>query len=368
MLICELDFNKEHLFLCTAPFLWYLREEKLEIQIWASENDAYDYSQSFASSTEKLLGSIYLDLSPLLNKQRKSHQLSSILPILKQGTKDFHGASVHIQLAMDKPKDFNELRVNVFEESFLFDRLFLFQNRTHVDPPNDLELDSHIDTRYFNLINNDRALRTMTNNLFSVVVSIEEAAHLPTMHSPKEYDFLCKSPSFIFSSSSNLHRPPNPYVTFSTADSKQLYRTQVLTSTTKPQWNYQQRVQLSIEYLFNEKKVFLLKLSHAETESMSEETNTSTDKTLGFVSIDLSPLLSGLHQISGWYNIIDTIGSVQGQLKVSIVPQEDLSELKQMKYNTKTSSQRSVSSDRSARSVSEMRVTTLCFTEILSEQ
>lgn len=225
-----------------------------------------------------------------------------------------------------------------------------------MDPPNDLELDSYMDTRYFNLINNDRALRTMTNNLFSVVVSIEEAAHLPTIHSSTEYDFIgISSPSFIFSSfSRNVLRPPNPYVTFSTADSKQLYRTQVLTSTTKPQWNYQQLVQLSIEYLFNEKKVFLLKISHAETESMSEENKASTDRTLGFVSIDLSPLLSGLHQISGWYNIIDTIGSVQGQLKVTIVPQEDLLELKQMKYNTKTPSQRSISTDRSARSVSEI--------------
>lgn len=115
MMICQLDFNREHLFLCTAPFLWYLREEKLEIQIWTSENDAYDYSQASASSTEKLLGSIYLDLSPLLNKQRKSHRLSLILPILKQGIKDFHGACVHIQLTMDKPKDFQELRVNIFE-------------------------------------------------------------------------------------------------------------------------------------------------------------------------------------------------------------------------------------------------------------
>ena len=162
-------------------------------------------------------------------------------------------------------------------------------------------------------------------------------------------------------SSRSIHQPPNPYVTFSTADSKQLYRTQILTSTSKPQWNYQQHVQLSIEYLFNEKKVFLLKVSHAENESISDEHKTSADKTLGFVSIDLSPLLSGLHQISGWYNIIDTIGSVQGQLKISIVPQEDLLELKQMKYNRKTPSQRSISNDLSARSVSEITTSMILF-------
>jgi len=94
----------------------------------------------------------------------------------------------------------------------------------------------------------------------------------------------------------------------------------------------------------------------------------SGDKVLGFVSIDLSPLLSGLQQISGWYNIVDTIGNVQGQLKISIVPQEDLFELKRFKYNsnqnqTKIDSYRSTSTisgnippliinDLSARSVS----------------
>ena len=60
----------------------------------------------------------------------------------------------------------------------------------------------------------------------------------------------------------------------------------------------------------------------------------SGDKVLGFVSIDLSPLLSGLQQISGWYNIVDTVGNVQGQLKISLVPQEDLFELKRFKYNS----------------------------------
>lgn len=63
----------------------------------------------------------------------------------------------------------------------------------------------------------------------------------------------------------------------------------------------------------------------------------SGDKVLGFVSIDLSPLLSGLQNISGWYNIVDTVGNVQGQLKISITPQEDLFALKRMKYNTQPS-------------------------------
>jgi hypothetical protein len=60
----------------------------------------------------------------------------------------------------------------------------------------------------------------------------------------------------------NAHIPPNPYVTYSTADSHHLCRTQILTSTCKPIWNYQQSVKLAVEHLFNEKKTFILKVWH----------------------------------------------------------------------------------------------------------
>jgi hypothetical protein len=111
--ICELKFTKEHLFLCSAPFIWYLREEKLEIQVWTSENDSYDYSQlsSSSSSTDKLIGSIYVDLNSLCDRRRKSHRLSAILPMFKNGTKDLGGGFVQVHVTIDKSKDFNELRV-----------------------------------------------------------------------------------------------------------------------------------------------------------------------------------------------------------------------------------------------------------------
>ncbi|CAF0935186.1 unnamed protein product [Adineta steineri] len=325
-LICELQFNKEHLFLCSAPFLWYLREEKLEIQIWMSENDTYDYSQSLASTTDKLLGSIYVDLNLLYNKKRKSHRLSTILPIFKQGTKNLYRACAQIHVSIDTSANFNELR-----------------NPNNVDSSNDAELNSYLEDRYLNLINNDRALRTITNNIFSVQINIEQAAHLPN----------------IYSEQKTIHIPPNPYVTYSTIDSDHLYRTPVLISTVKPQWNYQQAVKLSLEHLFNEKKVFILKVWHkidADIESIPEK---SGDKLLGFVSIDLSPLLSGLQQISGWYNITDAIGNVQGQLKISLIPQEDLLEYKRLRYNSKQY-QPKLDSDRSR----SLNVPSLIFNDL----
>ena len=41
------------------------------------------------------------------------------------------------------------------------------------------------------------------------------------------------------------------------------------------------------------------------------------DACIGCVAVDLSPLTFGLAQLSGWYNILDFAGQVQGQLKVS---------------------------------------------------
>lgn len=35
-------------------------------------------------------------------------------------------------------------------------------------------------------MNNNRALRTLTNNLFSVLIHIEQATHLPTIYSESE--------------------------------------------------------------------------------------------------------------------------------------------------------------------------------------
>lgn len=45
--------------------------------------------------------------------------------------------------------------------------------------------------------------------------------------------------------------------------------------------------------------------------------NPSNDVTIGLASIDLSVLIAGLPFISGWFNIIDHSGCINGQLKVS---------------------------------------------------
>jgi len=45
-------------------------------------------------------------------------------------------------------------------------------------------------------------------------------------------------------------------------------------------------------------------------------TDKAADKAIGFVSVDVMPLVKGFPHISGFYNIIDFNGLCQGQIKV----------------------------------------------------
>lgn len=48
----------------------------------------------------------------------------------------------------------------------------------------------------------------------------------------------------------------------------------------------------------------------------SSNSSQEEDSCIGCAHIDLSPLTYGLAQITGWYNIVDFSGLIQGQIKV----------------------------------------------------
>jgi hypothetical protein len=95
--------------------------------------------------------------------------------------------------------------------------------------------------------------------------SVSNKQHIYQMfiqHKSKYISFCMIVPYRHFFLSRNAHVPPNPYVTYSTADSHHLCRTPILTATCKPIWNFQQSAKLPIEHLFNDKKTFILKVWH----------------------------------------------------------------------------------------------------------
>lgn len=56
------------------------------------------------------------------------------------------------------------------------------------------------------------------------------------------------------------------------------------------------------------------------TETVEGRVDSSNeDRVIGFVSFDLSPLLAGMRQVIGWYNVTDFNGDSQGQIKVIII-------------------------------------------------
>ena len=132
----------------------------------------------------------------------------------------------------------------------------------------------------------------------------------------------------VFDEKLNKHSAPNAFITFSISvhNPSEMAQTNICERQTSPTWNYQLVVNVDAEYFVEEGKNFLFKVWHK-----SETSN----KLLGFASVDLKPLICGLTSISGWYNIQDSVGNCQGQLKLNILPQESLFALKQLNESRK---------------------------------
>ena len=65
--------------------------------------------------------------------------------------------------------------------------------------------------------------------------------------------------------------------------------------------------------------VILLFFQHLVLKLWSK-TESSGSQVLGFTTIDLRPLLAGMPNLSGWYNIVDFTGLCQGQIKCGVTP------------------------------------------------
>ncbi|KAI9144627.1 hypothetical protein BKA69DRAFT_1053496, partial [Paraphysoderma sedebokerense] len=188
-------------------------------------------------------------------------------------------------------------------------------------------------------------------------ITIEKALNLPnvlTSSSP---------PPALAASLSQV--PPNAFVTFSWQDDKgttgpdqtlnesrfsvssvfrssiipttnsshkQIYSTDVISGSSNPEWNYTVSVPQCISLFALERlrvrKIVVMKVWHRDFHTpTSNDFSTGpsfTDKLIGFSRIDLSPLVSGLRELHGYYQIIDFRGDNIGQLVVGVKPVEDL--------------------------------------------
>jgi hypothetical protein len=289
---CTFKFTSEHIVRRSAPLLWYLNEEKLEIQIWLSLNDD-DFRDKPNSETDKYLGSAFVDMNKFNDSRSKQHRINDLQPIFKSTCKELNGAYCQIYVNLDKIDNFEQIEKS---NTVLMRHSDIVDNAVKESPAG-------------------------PQSSFKCIIGVERALHLP-----KVYDKLL-----------NRHIEPNPYVTYSCLNATSLKHTSTLEQQSCPVWNYQELASFNVDHLYDESKCLILKVWHKLNPDLQRDQNTSpeksSDKVLGFVSVDLCPLLSGLQQITGWYNIIDMIGECQGQLKISIVPQESLYEFKLNKIN-----------------------------------
>jgi hypothetical protein len=151
-------------------------------------------------------------------------------------------------------------------------------------------------------------LRENSKQTLKCLIEIERAVHLAS----------------VFDEKLSKHSSPNAFITFSISlnDPSEIAQTNVCEKQSSPSWNYQLQVNVDSEYFIEDGKTFLFKVWHKST--------TNSNKLLGYATVDMQPLMCGLNCISGWYNIQDSLGNCQGQLKINVLPQESLIALKQL--------------------------------------
>lgn len=154
------------------------------------------------------------------------------------------------------------------------------------------------------------------------LIEIEKAIHLPKVYDEKL----------------NSHVDPNAFVTFSPSleNQSELVHTKICERKSSPLWNYQLAFQVDSDYFLQDGKYFILKVWHKYSLDDDEFVDFKiSNKILGYVSVDLQPLICGLSHLSGWYNIQDSVGNCQGQLKINFLPQENLFPIKEMHLKRK---------------------------------
>ncbi|OWF51153.1 C2 domain-containing protein 3-like [Mizuhopecten yessoensis] len=302
-ILSHCDHKHEFQIPISSPFKWYLREEKLEVQVWVSygKKDGNQKSQH----RDKLIGTTYIELDALNDERRRQHRISGMFPLYKPGAASLGGAFLRAHITA-KPQ-FGSVTKQSDDEAD--EKVSEGEVDEEYDPNDSFhqimgkkKSKSSTDVPHLERVEEDSVVPH-----FPVIVSVERAMHLPLISDKN------RSEEYF----------PNTYVSYQTSESASPAYTQVFYNSDNPVWDDQQETRLSTELLYQENKNLVFKVWH-KPQSASKDPDKSSDRVLGFVSVDLTPLTSGLLQICGWYNVMDFHGQCRGQIKVNIVPQDDV--------------------------------------------
>ncbi|XP_030008574.1 C2 domain-containing protein 3 isoform X2 [Sphaeramia orbicularis] len=294
----------------TQPLLWYLREERLEVQVWVTFKKE---KTQRPSDTDRLVGSAFLDLSSLGKISKKKLTLSGVYPLFRRSAADLQGAAlrVHITLSVgsvireasavaDVQVDSDSQGALLSEEVETDDRASLptspkrsWTQRKHQKKSSRTTIDftssPHID---FSM-----------DESFPVTVIVDSAMHLNLKGCPL---------------TDRSEGAPCCCVSYVTVDSAEPVSTDVIANCDCPVWDHQHECRLSKELLTDPQQSLVFKVWHKG----------EIERVIGFAAVDLSPLLCGFQSVCGWYNITDFSGQCHGQLKVSVTPLKGIHDLR----------------------------------------
>ncbi|XP_067102988.1 C2 domain-containing protein 3 [Osmerus mordax] len=293
----------------SLPLVWYLREERLEVQVWVAFGKE---RTSRPHDTDRLVGSAFVDLSSFAKKSRHKLTISGVYPLFRRSAPDLSGAAlrVHVTLTpgpvpLNPPpagadlEDSDSQGVHSPAEEVEGEGHLPAVVSGHSGPHSGHQPKSSVSA---GLPVSERTDASM-DDAFSVSVTVDRAMRLSLKGCPLAEGSGAK---------------PCCCVSYVTADSAQPITTELIADSDCPVWGHQLECRLSKQLLVDPQESLVFKVWHRG----------DLERVIGFASVDLSPLLSGFQSVCGWYNITDFSGQCQGQLKVSISPLKGVQDLK----------------------------------------
>ncbi|XP_034460102.1 C2 domain-containing protein 3 isoform X1 [Hippoglossus hippoglossus] len=293
----------------TQPLLWYLREEKLEVQVWVAFKKE---KTRRPTDTDRLVGSAFIDLSSLAKMPKQKLTLSGVYPLFRRSAADLQGAALRVHITLtaasipreasagaDTQMDSDSQGEHFSEEDRSIDRT------PSLSTPKKSAQSGHKTKtcRTTPDITSVQHTEMSLEESFPVTVAVDQAMHLNLKGCPL---------------AERSEGTPCCCVSYVTADSTEPVSTAVIADTNCPIWDHQHECRLSNQLLVDPQQSLVFKVWHRG----------ETERVLGFASVDLSPLLCGFYSVCGWYNITDFSGQCRGQLKVSVTPLKGVQDLR----------------------------------------
>uniref|UniRef100_A0A8B9LJA0 C2 domain-containing protein n=1 Tax=Astyanax mexicanus TaxID=7994 RepID=A0A8B9LJA0_ASTMX len=309
----------------SQPLLWYLREERLEVQLWVSFGKG---KRTRPHDSDRLVGSAFLDLSTLTIASKQKLTISGVYPLFKRSAADLGGAALRAHItattgsacppAPALPEEEEQVSSPGEEEE---DQVPLSRLSRSADGVSRWSRVPSRQPTKSTIISEpqppSRGAELSEEETFTARISVERAMHLSLKGCP------------LAERSGSL---PSCCVSYAVADSSATLSTDVVQDSDCPVWDHHQECRLSKELLVDPQQALVFKVWHKG----------ELERVIGFASVDLSPLLSGFQSVSGWYNITDFSGQCQGQIKVSVSPLTGVQELRPQRLalceNTNTDS------------------------------